>query len=258
MRSALAGLVLLFLPVAAVAEGAPAPGETRDAPLVGSLQFPGRMNVREELLRGAVELREGRPITPAALESSRKALLDLGFFRSVTASHQTVDGKAEVSFRVVEWPPVRHIRVLGNNVVDQRAIRAAISTQVGQVLSSKQLVDDIRAIEKVYRDRGYVAHVDQRILDEATLSGILRFELLEVRIADVTVVGAKRRLREKARRALVEVPPALYRPDAVVLDQYRLLRLKGVRHANATVEAITPGTVRIRWILNPPPTPAPQ
>lgn len=225
--------------------------QAQAASTVGSIQFPGRMNVSEEALRAALQLKEGQAFSPTAMEADRKALLALGYFRTVTSAQQTANGKTDLAYRLVEWPKVIHIRVLGNTIVDQRAIREAIKTQLGQVLSSRQLLEDIRGIEQLYQDKGYVAHVAQSILDEATKSGILKFDILEVRIGDVVVEGGDRRMQERCRKVLVEVPPELYRPAAVAVDQQRLLRVHGVKDAVAKVETITPDQVRIRWQLNP-------
>ena len=183
------------------------------------------------------------------MEEDRRAVLLLGFFRTVTTAQRTVDGKTSVTFRLVEWPQVAHLRVLGNSVVDRRTLLESISTQLGQVLCAPQLVDDIHAIEQLYRERGYVAQVSQRILDEATSTGILKFEILEVQVAEIKFEGGDAALQERCRKALRELPPRLYRPEAVTIDQARLLRVKGIRRADPKVEPITPGKVRIRWQL---------
>jgi outer membrane protein assembly factor BamA len=227
------------------------------APVVASIQLPGRTNVPEETILGAVKMPVGQPFTPAAMETDRKAILGLGFFRSVTASQQTAAGKTDVTYRLVEWPTVKHIRVVGNTVVEKRDLHALITTKLGQVLCTNQLLQDVAAIERLYRDKGYVARVGQGILDEATRSGILRFDILEVQIAEVTFEGGTPRMRSRAEKAVQEGPPALYRPEAVAQDRRRLLEVRDVKTAVPKVETISPGKVRIRWLLNPPPEEAP-
>ncbi len=246
-RSTLRILASLVL-VAAV------PGPVTAAPpVIDSVTVAGCANVEEAAIRKAISLRPGEPLDPARMEADRKAILALGFFRSVAASQQTENGHARVQFRVVEWPKVTFIRVLGNTVVDQRSIRAAISTKLGQVLNGPQLQADISAIERLYRDQGYVARVSESILEEATRTGILRFEILELKIAEIEMQGGDEELRRRARQVLLQEPPALYRPLDVSMDQRRLLQVRGVKSALAQVEIISPGNVRIRWVLNPPP-----
>lgn len=222
--------------------------------VVDTIGVTGCANVEEAKIRAAItSLHPGEPFDAAKLEADRKAILALGFFRSVTAQQQTQNGKVRVQFRVVEWPKVTFIRIFGNTVVDQLAIRTAITTQVGQVFSAPQLQSDIQAIERLYRDAGYVARVAESILDEATRSGILRFEILELRIAEVVMEGGDAELRRRAEVVLQERSPNLYRPAAVSMDQRRLEEVRGVKHALARVEVTSPGQVRIRWFLNPPP-----
>lgn len=245
-RRLLLGLLSLLpaLPAAALAAA--------DSPRVAGVELSGRSNVRESTCLEALSLKPGQPFSPEKLEADRKALLALGYFRSVLASQTTRDGMTQVTFKLVEWPVIRHIRVVGNTVVDGPAIREAVSTQLGQVLCGPQLQNDIRAIERLYRERGYVARISERLLDDATQSGILRFEILELRIAEVAFEGATEKLRDRARATVVEQAPNFYRPEDVTLDQRRLLRLSGIQNAVPKVSLIAPGQVRIVWLLNPP------
>lgn len=222
----------------------------RTQPLtIASIGYEGLRHVPEEVVRGAQRLRPGQSFDAARLEDSRRALAALGYFRSVAASRRVEEDQAHLTYRFAELPRVAHLRVLGNSVVDQESIRGVITTRLGQVLCGPQLQNDIRSIERLYRDRGYVVRISEKLLDEAARSGILRFELLEVRIAEVTLEGLEDSLRRRAREGLHELPPALYRPEAVAIDQLRLLRVPGIRGALPVAETTVPGRVRIRWIL---------
>src|SRR5947207_2717410 len=94
-RRLLRGLALVFL-LAAGLSGADARAQSaaQGAPVVGTIQLPGRTNVPEDVVLGALKLQVGQPFTPAGMEADRKAILGLGFFRSVTASQQTAGNKA--------------------------------------------------------------------------------------------------------------------------------------------------------------------
>lgn len=225
--------------------------QAQDASVVDSVVCEGLLRVKEDSVRQVLSLKPGAEFTTQQMESDRKAVLGLGYFRTVTSTQRTVNGKTTVTLRLVEWPQVAHLRVLGNTVIDRKAILEILSLQVGQVLNASQLVDDIHAVEQLYRERGYVAHVSERILDEATRTGILRFEILEVKIGEILFEGGDEALRMKARRTIREVPPKLYRPEAVTFDQLRLLKVKGITLAQARVETLDPARVRIRWMLNP-------
>jgi hypothetical protein len=113
----------------------------------------------------------------------------------------------------------------------------------------------VRAIEGLYRERGYVGRISEKLVQEATRTGILRFEVLEVAVEDVVVEGGSPALRDRARGELKELPPRLYRPDDVAQDQQRLLRVRGVKTAIPKVEPTSAGKVRIRWLLNTPEKP---
>jgi len=221
------------------------------APVVEAIEFAGLNNLEEMALRRTLTLNTGEPFAAAEMEADRKALLALGYFRSVSAAQRTQNGRTQITYRLAELPRVLHIRVSGNSVVERRAIQSVISTRLGQVLCLPKLQEDVRAIEQLYRERGYVARLDDKPLDEATRTGILGFAVMEVRIEAVDLEGGSAKLREQARQELQEVAPDLYQPEAVSEDQQRLLRLKGVRSAVARVEPSGPGRVRIHWTLNP-------
>ena len=225
--------------------------QAQDPSVVDAVVCEGLVRVKEDAVRDVLKLKAGTEFTAQLMEADRKAVLGLGYFRTVTSTQRTVNGKTTVTLRLVEWPQVAHLRILGNTVLTRKAILDSLSLQVGQVLNASQLVDDIHAVEQLYRERGYVAHVSERILDEAARTGILRFEILEVKVGEVVFEGGDEALRARARRAIREVPPNLYRPEAVTVDQVRLLKLKGVNLAQARVETIDPARVRIRWMLNP-------
>ncbi len=226
--------------------------DTPAAPPISAIVVEGRTNVPEATIREAFVLKVGDPAAAARLEADRKALLALGFFRNVVVSQQKNGNGVQITFRVTELPRVVRAEISGNTVLDSASIRQVISTCVGQVLCVPQLQDDIRAIEMLYRERGYVARVSEKLVDEAARNGVLEFEIREVRIDQLLVEGADSKLLDRARAVLKETPPALYRPEAVTLDQERLLKLHGVQDAVARVETLGPGKVRLRWQLNPP------
>src|SRR5438445_590855 len=68
--------------------------------VVSSIQLAGRENVREDVIRDALTLKPGGAFSAAQLEADRKAVLALGYFRSVSASQQTADGQTEITFKL--------------------------------------------------------------------------------------------------------------------------------------------------------------
>ena len=55
-------------------------------------------------------------------------------------------------------------------------------------------------------------------------------------------------VREGLSSPFKELPPKLYRPEAVTVDQVRLLKIKGIDLAQARVETLDPARVRIRQL----------
>lgn len=258
-------LASLSIVALALLGSAALPAAAQAPVVVRGIEIKGRQHVEESLLRDALTLKMGAPFKAEQVEADRKALLALGYFRRVAASSRTADGGATVTFEVAEFPRVAHLRVLNNTLVEKSALHRAISTERGQVLNAPRLVRDIAAIEQLYRDRGYVARVSEKLLDEAIRSGILRFEILEVRVDETVLEGGSPEVQERVRRALGGLPPGaakpFYRPEEVAAQREKLLKLRGVERAEVRVETTDPGRVRVRWLLNEaaePAKPAPE
>ena len=222
--------------------------------IVEHIDVEGNRSVPTATILASLSSKVGQPVDPERLRNDRQAVQKLGYFRSVAAPAVAAEGdRARVTFRVVELPLISHIRVLGQTVVPVGDINAGIQSKVGEVLNLPRLQADISAIEKLYRERGYVARVSDEILDEAARSGIVRFQVLEITIADVVFDGVDDRLAARLRARLTQVPAMLYRPAATAADGHALEAVRGVRRAVPEVKAIQPGQVRIIWHINPPP-----
>ena len=232
----------------------PAPAMAVQQMRVASINLVGLRNVAEATVKAALTLREGQAYSEEAVERCRKSLSALGYFRRVTVLNAPTPTGVLVTFQLLEWPRVLHIRVTGNTVVSMPDVFAEIKSRRGEVLQTQQLQRDVSAIEQLYRERGYVGRVSSSLVDDAAATGILRFQILEVRIAAIEVECPDAGLRTRCRAVLKEISPNLYRPEAVAGDQGRLLEIRGVRSASPRVEPIEPGKVRVRWFINALPT----
>ncbi len=73
-----------------------------DVPLLDDIRFVGNEVTRQEVLRQELTVHEGQPFTPAQIEQSRQALMNLGLFKKVQAELLHEQGKQILQFRLDE------------------------------------------------------------------------------------------------------------------------------------------------------------
>ena len=243
------GLALCLL---AIAGSLAAAG--RAEPRVREIVIAGNRRVPEATIRQAITTRVGEPLSRQRLDQDRAAIERLGYFRTVAPPRTQVEsGEATVVFQVTELPEVLYVRITGNVLIERSTIQRAIQTRVGEVLCLPKLLDDLEAVRRLYRDRGYVAIVSESTLDEAVRSGIVRVEIVELTIGEVRFHGVAPEQEARLRRVVHETVGRPYQPAAVAADAHRLRRVRGVRQARPHVELIAAGTgkVRVNWYINP-------
>lgn len=76
--------------------------EAMDAPLLDDIRFVGNEVTRQEVLRQELTVHEGQPVTPAQIEKSRRALMNMGLFKSVQAELLNEQGKNILQITVAE------------------------------------------------------------------------------------------------------------------------------------------------------------
>ncbi|MHA4875277.1 POTRA domain-containing protein, partial [Enterococcus faecium] len=67
----------------------------------------------------------------------------------------------DVEVTVKEWPVIREIRLVGNTVIKNDPILAAIPLKVGQVFNARLSKPTADAISALYTKSGYFARVQQ-------------------------------------------------------------------------------------------------
>lgn len=72
-------LLVMLLPFCAVAA-------QESVPTLTAIQFSGNKVTKEKVMRREMVVREGDPLNPALIEKSRQAIMNLGLFKSVTAT----------------------------------------------------------------------------------------------------------------------------------------------------------------------------
>lgn len=169
--------------------------------IVDSIDFAGNYVVTDQDLRKVVPIQPGAPRDDFLLEQSIFRIKELYKGRGNYLVEVKVDeSKLEqglLLFQIIEGPRVRirEIEFVGNEAFPSEQLEAQLKTKPWVFLFRKgeldedQLIEDVAAVDRYYKDRGYVdVRVDRRIE--------LSQDQREAKIVFVVSEGRQYRLRE--------------------------------------------------------------
>lgn len=175
--------------------------EVEEQDMIRDIQFVGNVLVTDGDLRKAVPLTPGAPRDDFLLEQSIMRIRELyqergNYLAEVSVDESRLEEDGILIFRVVEGPRVRirEIEFVGNANFTADELGAQIETKPWVFLFRKgdldpdRLIDDVAALDRFYKDRGYVdVRVDRRV----ELSG----DQKEAKVVFVVEEGRQYRLR---------------------------------------------------------------
>ncbi|MBM4111968.1 MAG: outer membrane protein assembly factor BamA [Phycisphaerae bacterium] len=197
--------------------------------LVRDIQTVGNKAATDQELRNAIPLVPGGPRDDFLMEQSVFRIKELyknrgHYLVEVTVDESRLKESGVVIFRILEGPRVRirDIEFVGNAAFPAKQLQAQIKTKawfflfVKGNIDEQQLIDDVAALDKFYRDRGFV---DVRIDRRAELSP----DQKEAKLIFVISEGRQYRLRA----ARIEGPGG--RGTLRVFDESQLQSLMVIR-----------------------------
>ncbi len=223
------GLGVSFAPPAR-AQNQPSTDQPFEGRPVAAIRFETLDRVPLSLARNQLRTVEGRPLLWAIVQDDLRRLERLGEFRDLRALIElNDDDSVNVIFAVVEAPIVRDVVVVGNREITDVDIASTVSETsrliTGVPIDDYRIAQAARAIERLYRERGF-AQIEVTV-DESELAetGVVLFRVREgermqvtvIRFDGNTVFPAKRLrslIKVKAANLFVRAPL-----DDAVLDQ---------------------------------------
>ncbi|MSR41558.1 MAG: outer membrane protein assembly factor BamA [Phycisphaerales bacterium] len=169
--------------------------------IILDLQFVGNKILSDQELRKSVSLYAGGPRDDFLLEQSMKKIKDLyrkrgNYLAEVTVDETRLKDSGILIIRIVEGPRVKikEIEFIGNASFDARELNAEVRTRgsiplfVKGELDEEMLIDDVAALDKFYKDRGFVdVRADRRVS--------LSADNTEAKVAFIIDEGRQYRLR---------------------------------------------------------------
>jgi outer membrane protein insertion porin family len=173
-------------------------------------------------IQGQIRIAQGSAFSERAVEFDQGRIAKIGFFASVQAQvapDLTDQNKVTLTFIVVENRVVKALNFTGNTALDSVELSKAIKTQPDRILNFNTIAEDIEAIGKAYRDKGFISLV--RSAGQAD-DGTLVFDLLEARISKIDVKGLKKTREPLVRRQIRTKSGDLFNEKELQKDRNRL------------------------------------
>lgn len=151
-----------------------------EQPLVVDVQAVGNDLISDQEILSVVPIVRGAPLDDFLLKRAQRAIEALyrergHYLVEVTADEQEIEESGIVLFNIIEGPRVKvhSIEFIGNQVFTDDQLLAEIDTRTAIFLlrqgklDEEQLAEDVAALDRFYRERGYL---DVRIGREIQLS----------------------------------------------------------------------------------------
>jgi outer membrane protein insertion porin family len=133
-----------------------------------------------QLVRNQLRLLEGRPFSRQSVSDDVARLTRLGRFRTIRSEVQPLQDSTVILTYILERQPViQDVQVVGNRELSDQELLGAVGVLAGTAQDPFQIDRAARAIEGLYRSRGYHqarVEVDERELSE---SSIVVFRVIE-------------------------------------------------------------------------------
>lgn len=200
---------------------------------VESIEFEGNRRYSTENLRYSMRTQAGKPLDRDLL--NRDITMLRSFFDRVSLKEESVPGGVRLRFQVVENPLVAQVLFVGHHAFAEADLRALVWTKTGYPLASFQLENDVRLLERKYRDAGHhFVEVRAESLEEEGARRIL-FRIVEgpeVQVDAVRFEGLRRFPVKRALDALALRPSGFLAPRIFVerrLEEDRVALARALR-----------------------------
>jgi outer membrane protein insertion porin family len=126
----------------------------QDAP-IEVISIVGNSRVEQSAIRVRIKSPIGKPPDPALIEQDVRSIYGMGFFEDVQASVEDVDGKRTLTFRVIERPMIKEVKLEGNKKIKDEDLQIALKVRPHTLLDVEKIQRGIEEAKKLYDQKGY-------------------------------------------------------------------------------------------------------
>jgi outer membrane protein insertion porin family len=122
---------------------------------IGEITIKGNRRIETAVILNLLKLKAGEPLDAEKVDGDIRAIYNLGHFQDVKAETGRGEKGLTLTYRVVEKPIIREVRIEGNKEIKEEKIREAIELKLNSVFSPKELAKSAKKVKKLYADEGY-------------------------------------------------------------------------------------------------------
>jgi len=180
-------LAVIFSLGILLSAGAPIYAADYTGKKITAVSVTGNATVPESQILMAVKTKPGDTFDPEKIQQDMRAIYELGSFFDVVTNFSEVPEGVKVTYTVMENPALKEVVVKGNTKVSTDKLKSMLTVKQGNVLNSKILNDDARAMEQYYHDQGYIL---ARVSDVAmSPGGVLTVTINEGMLEGIMIKG---------------------------------------------------------------------
>jgi len=155
--------------------------------IVTSIAVTGNSVVTEKAIMAVVKVQPGEAVVADKIKQDMQAIYELGYFFDVVSNFNEVPEGVQVIYTVMENPVLQDIVIKGNTKVTTDKLKSMLTVTKGNILNSKALNDNVRAMEQYYHDQGFIL---TKVSDVSmSPGGVLTLTVNEGMLEAITVKG---------------------------------------------------------------------
>jgi outer membrane protein insertion porin family len=153
----------------------------------------GNGRVESDAIMTIIKTRRGGRLSEATVRDDMQTLFDLGYFSDLRIFKKPTAGGIVLVIQVAEKPAITSISYAGMSEVKEDDVKDKIETKLYTIVNEGKITSDLRAIEKVYAEKGfYLARVTYVLESNGPNEVALKYMVDEggmVQVSDVAIVG---------------------------------------------------------------------
>lgn len=148
----------------------------------------GNKIIDSDVILLAIKAKVGDELTEESIQDNMKLIYELGYFSDVGAEIKNIENGKYLIFKVKENSIVKNIEFRGNHIFDTKTLKKTIKTKVGDIFNIPKFNEDIKNINTLYKDKGYIL---SRVINvDVTENGAnIKIDIVEGRLEDIRVEG---------------------------------------------------------------------
>jgi len=208
----------------------------QEAPRITQIDVTGHRLVEESAIRLRLKIRVGDSFSVERVREDVEALFKTGFFDNVEVDATPFEGGVRLTYRVIEKPTVRQVRIEGNEAIKEDVLRDKLDLAPGAVFNPQAVAKNAEKVRAFYEEEGYYqAEVtgSYQAVSDREVEVVFRIREGEVyRIREVRIEGSQglsarqvKKVMATEARFLWWFPPGILKKTDLAQDVERIKAL---------------------------------